>query len=49
MVKGMLSFLFYCKSGINQCAVHKTLTDDFWANLLLLELGCLDTLYCFTI
>ena len=41
MVKGLFSFLFYCESGINQRAVQKALTDDFGANLLLLELGCL--------
>ena len=41
MVKGLISFLFYCESGINQYAVQKTLTDDFGANLLLLELVCL--------
>ena len=38
---GLFSLLFYCESGINQYAVQKTLTDAFWASLLLLELGCL--------
>ena len=41
MVERLFSFLFYCESGINQYAVQKTLTDDFGASLLLLELGCL--------
>ena len=48
MVEGLFSFLFYCESGINQYAVQKTLTDkqqtltdNFGASLLLLELGCL--------
>ena len=33
--------LFYCESGINQCAVKKILTNVFGASLLLLQLGCL--------
>ena len=41
MGQGLFSFLFNCESGINQYAVQKTLTDDFGASLLLLELGCL--------
>ena len=41
MVEGLLSFLFYSESGINQYALQKTLTDVFKANLLLLEFGCL--------
>ena len=41
MVKRLFSFLSYCESGINQYAVQKTLADDFGANRLLLELGCL--------
>ena len=40
IIEGLFNFLFYCKSGINQYAVQKTLTDDFGASLLLLELGC---------
>ena len=40
MVVGLFSLLFYCGSGINQYTVQKTLTDVFWASLLLIELGC---------
>ena len=40
MAEGLFSYLFYSESGINQYAVQKTLTDDFRANFLLLELGC---------
>ena len=41
VVEGVFSFLFYCENGINQYALQKTLTHDFAASLLLLELGCL--------
>ena len=40
MVVGLFSLLFYCESGINQYIVQKTLTDVFWASLLLIEPGC---------
>ena len=40
MVEGLFSLLFYCASGINQYAGQKTLTDNFGASLLLLELSC---------
>ena len=40
-MEGLFSCLFYCESGINQYAVEKTLTDEFGASLLLLELSCL--------
>ena len=41
MVQGLFSFLFYCESDIIQYAVQQTLTDDFMANPLLLEVVCL--------
>ena len=40
MVEGLLSLLLYCESGINQYAGQKTLTNNFGANILLIEVGC---------
>ena len=45
MVEGLFSFfLFYCGSSINQYAGQRTLTDVFWASLLLLELTYFKTI-----
>ena len=40
MVQWLFSLLFYCESGFNQYAGQKTLTDNFGASPLLLELSC---------
>ena len=41
LLEELFSLLFYCKSGINQYTVQKTLADVFGESLLLLELSFL--------